>query len=133
MYTFLFPILVDFAFPPKISDFSSRPWRNLPPTWVIHMATRRPAHNTPIHMDLGPFLKKTMQEVHVDRRVVGWSAHRYVDHPCGWPFSPWLARKATEKSKDRKEHCGVAMLPWKSHTSQGNTSDVWERFDQGPL
>ena len=24
----------------KISDFSSRPWRNLPPTWVIH---RRPA------------------------------------------------------------------------------------------
>ena len=34
-----------------ISDFSSRPWRNLPPTWAIHMATRRPAHNTPIHMD----------------------------------------------------------------------------------
>ena len=26
-----------------------------PPTWVIHMATRRPAHNTPIHMDLVPF------------------------------------------------------------------------------
>ena len=33
------------------SDFSSRPWRNLPPTWAIHMATRRPGHNTPIHMD----------------------------------------------------------------------------------
>ena len=27
----------------------------LPPTWVIHMATCRPAHNTPIHMDLEPF------------------------------------------------------------------------------
>ena len=29
-----------------------------PPTWVIHMATRRPAHKTPIHMDLGPFQRK---------------------------------------------------------------------------
>ena len=33
------------------SDFSSRPWRNLPPTWVIHMATHRPVHNTPISMN----------------------------------------------------------------------------------
>ena len=32
----------------RISDFSSRPWRNLPPTWVIHMATRRQA---PHHAD----------------------------------------------------------------------------------
>ena len=39
----------------SISDFSSRPWRYLPPTWAIHMATRRPIHNTPIHMDLVPF------------------------------------------------------------------------------
>ena len=29
------------------------------------------------------FLKKTIQEIHVDRRVVGWSAGRHVDHPCG--------------------------------------------------
>ena len=29
------------------------------PTWVIHMATCRPAHNTPIHMDLG---KKNLKE-----------------------------------------------------------------------
>ena len=35
----------------SISDFSSRQWRNLPPTWVIHIATRRPAHNTPIHLN----------------------------------------------------------------------------------
>ena len=54
-----------------------RPLRKLPPTWVIHTATHRPAHNTPIHMDL------------VDRRrVVGWSAGRHVDHPCGWQLSP---------------------------------------------
>ena len=25
--------------------------QNLPPTWLIHMVARRPAHNTPIHMD----------------------------------------------------------------------------------
>ena len=24
-----------------------------------------------------------MQEIHVDRRVVGWSAGRHVDRPCG--------------------------------------------------
>ena len=64
---------------PQISDFSSRPWRNLSPTWVIHMATRRPAHNTPIHMDLGP----TMQELHMNRGVVGWSAGRHVTHVGG--------------------------------------------------
>ena len=31
------------------------------------------AHNTPIYMDLGPFLSKNTQDIHVDRRVVGWS------------------------------------------------------------
>ena len=36
--------------------FSSRP--NLSPTWVIYMATRRLAHNTPIHMDLVPFYRE---------------------------------------------------------------------------
>ena len=41
------------------SDFSGRPWRNLAPTWVIHMATRRQTHNTPIHMNfLYGFFKK---------------------------------------------------------------------------
>ena len=28
----------------------------------------RPAHSTPIHMDFGPFLKRTIQEIHVDRQ-----------------------------------------------------------------
>ena len=69
-----------------VSDFSSRPWRNLPPTWVIHMVARRPAHNTPIHMDLVLlFIKKSIQEVHVDRCVVGWSAGRHVIFRFGHP------------------------------------------------
>ena len=29
---------------------------------------------------LGAFSKKTLQEIHVDRCVVGWSACRNVDH-----------------------------------------------------
>ena len=47
------------------------------------MATRSPAHKTLIHMDLVPFFYKTIQEILVDRRVVGWSAGGHVDHPCG--------------------------------------------------
>ena len=83
-----------------ISDFSSRPWRNLPPTWVIHMATRQtsPQHADP-HGFLVWFSFKSPQ-VHVDRRVVGWSAGRHVDHPCGWQISPWPAtRNVTEFNK----------------------------------
>ena len=38
-------------------------------------------------------------QVHVDRRAVGWSAGRHVDHPCHGPcgeqISPRPARKAT--------------------------------------
>ena len=45
------------------------------------------------------FLKKTIQEIHVDRRVVGWSAGRHVDRPCGGQISPWPARKVTEEIK----------------------------------
>ena len=32
----------------------------------------------------------------MDRRVVGWSAGRHVDHSCGVRISPWPARKFTE-------------------------------------
>ena len=39
------------------------------------------------------FLKKA--QVHVDRRVVGRSAGRHVDHPCGWQILPWPAREVT--------------------------------------
>ena len=76
--------------------FSSRPWRNLPPTWVIHMATHRPAHNTPIHMDLGPCQGKPHKKSMWIGVLWGWSAGRHVDRPCGWQFSPWPARKVTD-------------------------------------
>ena len=32
----------------------------------------------------------------MDRRVVGWSAGRHVDRPCGLQILPWPARKVTE-------------------------------------
>ena len=54
---------------------------------------------SPQHADphgLGAFLKKTLQEIHVDRRVVGWSAGHHVDHSCGGRISPCPARKFTE-------------------------------------
>ena len=54
---------------------------------------------SPQHADprgLGGFLKKTIQEIHVDRRVVGWSAGRHVDHPRACQSSPSPARKATD-------------------------------------
>ena len=35
-------------------------------------------------------------QVHLDRRVVGWSAGRHMDHPCGGQISPWPARKVTD-------------------------------------
>ena len=65
----------------SLSDFSRRPWRNLPPTswWLIHLAA---------------FLKKTIREIHVDRHVVGWSVGCHVDHPCGWEISPCLLGKS---------------------------------------
>ena len=54
---------------------------------------------SPQHADPHEFLafrKKTIQEIHVDRRVVGWSADRHVDHPVGGQISPWPARKVTD-------------------------------------
>ena len=52
---------------------------------------------SPQHTDprgLGAFSKKTIQEIHVDRRVVGWSAGRHVDHPCGGKFRHGLLEKS---------------------------------------
>ena len=40
-----------------ISDLSSRPWRNLPPTCVIHpRGDLQTSPHTPMHMDLGPLI-----------------------------------------------------------------------------
>ena len=55
-----------------------------------------PQHAGP-HELLAWFSLKRPQD-HVERRVVGWSAGRHVDHPCGCQISPWLARKVTEVS-----------------------------------
>ena len=80
-----------------ISDFSSRPWRNLPPTSVIHMATRRPAHNTPIHMDLVPFKVN------------------HTRNPCGSP--PNMINK-TNKNKKPKTKKVLSSGHWKFAGSQ---------------
>ena len=50
-----------------------------------------------------------MQEIHVDRRVVGWSAGRHVDHPCGGQNLPWPARKITE-CNDFEKNGSVLVL-----------------------
>ena len=42
------------------------------------------------------YLKKAIQEVHVDWRVGRWSTGRHVDHLCGWQIAPWPARKVTD-------------------------------------
>ena len=72
-----------------------------------HMGDPHGAPQTsPQHADphgFGAFLKKTIQEIHVDRRVVGWSAGRHVDHPCGGQISPWPARKVTDQSSGRNQ------------------------------
>ena len=91
-----------------VSAFSSRPWP--------HMCDPHGDPQTsPQHADphgflvwFSAFLKKTMQEIHVDRRVVGWSAGRHVDHPCGGQISPWPARKVTalgSTGNDRFNRC----------------------------
>ena len=45
-------------------------------------------------MDLVPFLKKNLTRIYVDRRVVGSSAGRNVDHPWGGQILSWPARKS---------------------------------------
>ena len=86
----------------KISDFSSRPWRNLPPTWARKHGDPQtsPQHADP-HGFLA-FLKRTTQEIHVDRRVVGWSAGLHVDRPCGGgKFHHGLLEKSLKKAAQR--------------------------------
>ena len=57
---------------------------------------------SPQHADPHGFLvwlSIKRHQVHVDRRVVGWSVGRHVAHPCGGQISPWPARKVTENTK----------------------------------
>ena len=56
---------------------------------------------SPQHADpdgLGAFFNRTIQEIHVDRRIMGWSAGRHADRPCEAQISRWPARKVTESS-----------------------------------
>ena len=63
------------------SDFSSKPWRNLAPNMGDPHGDPQ---TSPQHADPhGLGLKESIQEIHVDQRVVGWSAGRHVNHPCG--------------------------------------------------
>ena len=58
---------------------------------------------SPQHADpygLGAFLKKTIEEIHVDRRVVGWSVghhHVWITH-VGGKFRHGLLEKSLIKS-----------------------------------
>ena len=78
------------------TDQSSRPWRNLTPPHGS--STWRPADQRTTRRSTWTWclLNKTIQEIRVDRRFVGWSAGRHVDHPCGGQVSPWPATKVTE-------------------------------------
>ena len=49
------------------------------------------------------FLNKRHQ-VHVDRRVVGWSAGRHVDHPRGGKYRHGLLEKSLIQSSSVSVH-----------------------------
>ena len=64
---------------------------------------------SPQHADPHGFLvwfSLKRHHVHVDRRVVGRSAGRHVDHPCGGQISPWPARKVTDSYRFCLPSCG---------------------------
>ena len=62
------------------------------------MATRRPAHNTSFHMDLGAFPMKTIQEI---RRVVDWSGGvaMWITH-VGGKFRHGLLKMSLKEPKN---------------------------------
>ena len=62
---------------------------------------------SPQHADPHGFLvwfSFKRHQIHVDWRIVGWSAGCHVDHPCGLQILPWPARKVTEKTP-KKLNC----------------------------
>ena len=65
---------------------------------------------SPQHADphgLRAFLKKTIQEIHVDQRVVGWSVGRHVDHPCGSPM--WITHVGGGKFRLAHQNRTIAI------------------------
>ena len=83
----------------KISP-AKRPLSQWPLFPVPNMADPHGDPQTsPQHADPHGFLvcfSFKRHQIHVDQHVVGWSAGRHVDHPCGGQISPWPARKVTE-------------------------------------
>ena len=58
---------------------------------------------SPQHADPHRFLvwfSLRRPQVHADRRIVGWSAGRHVDHPCGWQL--FFCHGLLEKSLNRE-------------------------------
>ena len=67
---------------------------NMRPTWVIHMATRRPAHNTPIHMNfLYGFLLKGPESMWIGVLWAGLRAAMWITH-VGGKFRHGLLEKS---------------------------------------
>ena len=107
-----------------ISDFSSRPWRNLPATWVIHMVIRRPTHNKLIHMDfLYGSLYKGTKSMWIGVSV-GWPAGHHVDHPCAGQISPWPARKVTDLRSSIFSVIFLAFCQKKGEDDEGRGKDL---------
>ena len=67
-------------------------------------------------------------QAHVDQRVVGWSAGRHVDLPCGWQISPWPARKVIDLHAFLRRLLKVAFKA--SKASLGMTSTELRFFSQ---
>ena len=95
------------------SDFSSRPWQNLPPTWVIHMATRRPAHNTPIHMDFLPcfFGKPYKKSMWIGGLWAGLRVAMWITH-VGGKFCHGLLEKSLIIFSSTEDHGDLRLRFW---------------------
>ena len=73
--------------------------------FASHMGDPRDPQTSPQHADPHGFLvwfSLKSHQIHVDRRVVDWSAGRHVDDHMWGQISPWPARKVT----DLKEFIG---------------------------
>ena len=94
------------GFPLQISDFSSRPWRNLPRTWVIHMAARKPAYNTPIQDFLYGFLLKSTKSMWIGVLWAGLRVAMWITH-VGGKFRNGLLEKLLSRVSRKRECDGL--------------------------
>ena len=66
----------------------------------------------------------------MDRRVVGWSAGRHVDHPCGGQISPWPARKDTDNTRFFRGSIQNLQPKWPSRDTLHSDS-IWKAANGG--